>query len=80
MPKRLFEIFAELTVIDAATNLVIDISELPISAAIMTSLDPDASFYSHQFRGNYSRYKSKPQLLFSIKTPFMKRVKIALGR
>jgi len=38
------DIIAELPVTDAATNLVIDISELPINAAIMTSFEPDAIF------------------------------------
>jgi hypothetical protein len=33
---------AELPVIDAAINFVIEIAELPIKAAIMTFLEPDA--------------------------------------
>jgi hypothetical protein len=49
------DIIAELPVIDAATNLVIDISELPISAAIMTSFEPDAIFYPHKFRATISQ-------------------------
>jgi len=58
------DIIAELPVTDAAINLVIDISELPISAAIMTSFEPDAIFCPHQFRGNYIPCESKPQQLF----------------
>ena len=48
-----------LPVIDTAINLVIDISELPISAAIMTSFEPDAIFCPQQFRGNYIPCKRK---------------------
>jgi len=62
------DIMAELPVIDAAINLVIDISELPINAAIMTSFEPDAIFCPQQFRGNYISCKSKPQQLFVVIT------------
>jgi hypothetical protein len=61
------DIIAELPVTDAAINLVIDISEFPINAAIMTSFEPDAIFYPHQFRGNYIPCKSKPQQLSDIR-------------
>jgi hypothetical protein len=48
------DIIAELPVTDAAINLVIDISELPINAAIMTRFEFDAIFCPHQFRAQYT--------------------------
>jgi hypothetical protein len=73
------DIIAELPVIPAAINLVIDISELPINAAIMTSFEPDAILCPHHFRGNYSRYKTKPQHLFRVVALFG-RVRLAFSK
>ena len=61
------DIIAELPVTDAAINLVIDISELPINAAIMTSFEPDAILIPSKYRGNYISCKLKPQQLFVVR-------------
>lgn len=48
-------LLAELPVIDTATNLVIEISELPISPVMMTSFESDTMFPTQKFAHTVSR-------------------------
>jgi hypothetical protein len=72
------DIIAELPVTDAAINLVIDISELPINAAIMTSFEPDAIFCPQNISATIS-HVNQSLSIFSSSELVMGCIKFAPG-